>query len=52
LLENTCKWVIDGAATGEMFVVLKMDEPRKQHFFPVCRFPFNIFIPLQPKIFE
>jgi hypothetical protein len=52
LLENTCKWVIDGAATGGKLLVPKMDEPRKQQFFTVYRFPFNIFVPLQLEIFE
>jgi len=52
LLEDTCAWVIDGAATGGKLLVPKMDEPRKQHFFTVCRFSLNIYVPLQPEIFE
>jgi hypothetical protein len=51
LLENTCTWVIDGVATGGNLLVPKMDKPRMQNFI-VCRFSLNIFVPLQPEIFE
>ena len=52
LLETTRTWVINGAATEGKLLVPKMDELRKQHFFTVCRFSLNIFVPLQPEIFE
>jgi hypothetical protein len=51
LLENTCTWVIDGVTTGGNLLVPKMDEQRMQNFTG-CRFSLNIFVPLQPEIFE